>query len=175
MPKVWLKCSVAAEMCHGERIVTVITAGGTPVVFFAPARSVIEDVQGAHVHVTFCGQRDGFVLVAVQHDCTDVASTNFYLVLRADVQFADTHDGVTAALLPGRVTKPSRAETRANYAVARARYKELRAALEDANESTTALDELWFSMEPAVDPFIRWEVVAEEELADKSDDTHRSQ
>jgi hypothetical protein len=174
MPKVWLKCSVT-KASNDDRIVTILTATGMPAAFFAHADDVVEDAQGAHVHVVYCGKRDEFVLVAVRADETNLASTSFYLVAEADVMFTDTHDDATASLLPTRITQPTRSEMRANYSVARRRYKELREVLEDEGGDATLLDELWWALEPAIDPFIRWEVIAEEELETEHPDAHRRQ
>lgn len=157
MSKVWLRCTAAPASASSrckERVVTIITAADIPIAFFA--RDVIEDDHSAHVRARFCGRRDGYVLVSVQFG-NDVASTNFILVRDSDVVFDDAYDGTA-----GRVAIPSHSEARDNYRAARLRYSLLRS--HTAGGDQKLLDEMWIAIESAVDPFVRWEVIAEEEL-----------
>jgi hypothetical protein len=173
MSKVWLKCK-AGERYGDDRLITAATAAGEPAVFFSPESEVVEDEHGAHVRVTYCGRRAGCILVAIQ--CTaDLERTTFHLAAESDVMFSDTHGATAAALLPGRVTSLSRAEARNNYRAARTRYKQLRELFDGGGDGLAALDQLWFALESSVDPFIRWEVIAEEELAEESNGDHRRQ
>lgn len=162
MPKVWLRCDISQRRGY-ERIVTILNASGTPIAFFAKAHDIIDDEGGGgHVRVALCGRRAEFVLCAVLGG--DLANTNFVLVHERDIVFGDTYDGTDALMLPTRITPPTREEARANYSSARSRYRVLREKIESFGEDPAILDELWIAVESAFDPFVRWEVITDEEL-----------
>lgn len=165
MPKVWLRCTVSPERrATGERIVTIVNAAEIPVAFYASAEDVTEDGDGTgHVRATYCGRREQFVLVAVKHD-DDLASTNFILTTEDTVAFDDRWNQRAALLMPTRVTTQTRQEALANYRAARDRYIEMRARLESVGCDPQPLDEMFMALEQSVDPFVRWEVIAEDEL-----------